>query len=164
MFVPVIEEVPDEVEVFESDEDWAVVIPLAASEDGYRLVALETRLLPYDNEHELKFCIAVLDEDTGEPFRIFDRDMAAGYIPPQVRDLVMPCVLVSVDALTRAVQPQVIYRVTHATHPDDKALGKHQMITERLVGLGLRVQESGTDRFGRQFWRMARDGGENGWN
>jgi hypothetical protein len=166
LFIPVIEEVPRKVEVCGPDPDYAVVIPLAASDDGYRLVALEVRLLPYEwegsFEHEFKFSIAVLDEDDEQPFRVFDRDMAKGYLPHEVRHLILPCVGVAIEALVRAVQPEVICRVTHASRPPDKALRKHHMVTDTLVGLGFRVQETGTDRFGRQFWRMSRKGEHHG--
>lgn len=165
LFVPLIDAIPEEYEVCGPDPDYSVLTPLAA-EDELRLVAVETRLLPYDVgdvlEHELKFCIAVLDEETEEVFRIFDRHMAVGYLPDSVRPLVMGCVCRAVEELVRHVQPHVISRVTFTTRPDDKALEKHQMITDTLVTLGLSVQETGTDEFNRTFWRMTKDGDEHG--
>jgi hypothetical protein len=84
--------------------------------------------------------------------------MARGYLPAEVVALVMPCVCGAIGALVQAVQPAVIYRVTKATQPPDKALRKHQMVTETLVELGFQVQDSGTDEFGRQFWVMTQVG------
>jgi len=87
-----------------------------------------------------------------------DRFMARGYLPEEVVPFVLPCVSGAIGALVDAVQPTVIYRVTKATQPPDKALAKHQMVTDRLVELGFQVQDSGTDEFGRQFWVMAQVG------
>lgn len=165
MYCPV-EEFPRDFEVCGEGEDYSVLTPLAMSDDGYRMVAVETRLLGYiadgDAEHEFKFCISVLDLETMEPFRIFDRDMSEGYLPTEVRGWVIPCVVEAAKALYAAVQPRVICRVTNATRPPDKALVKHQMITDTFVQLGLRVEDEGTDRFGRKYWRMRSDGENDG--
>lgn len=163
MFIPAIEAVPDEYEVCEAGSEYSVLTPLAVSEDGYQLVAVETRLLPEAaGEYELKFCIAVLDESSDEPFRIFDPRMALGYLPDEVRPLVMQCVCRAIKELIRCVQPRVIHRVTFATRPSEKALEKHHLITDTVQASGLAHVETGTDDFHRKFWRMSKDGGEHG--
>jgi hypothetical protein len=163
LVIPVIDCVPDEYEVCGPSPEYSVLTPLAVSEDGYQLVAVETRLLPDNSdEYELKFCIAVLDESSEDPFRIFDPRMAQGYIPDEVRSLVMPCVCGAIRELIRCVQPRVIHRVTFVTRPDEKALEKHHLITDTVQSSGLTHVETGTDRFERKFWRMSRNGGEHG--
>jgi len=100
LFVPVIDRVPNDFEVRRTGRDCSVLTPLAMSEDGYQLVAVESRLLAgEDGEYEFKFSIAVLDESTREPFRIFDPNMAKGYLPNEVRALVLPCVCRAVKEL-----------------------------------------------------------------
>ena len=164
MFVPALDRVPDAYEV-EGDEThhWVLTL-LAVSDDEVRSVAVRTSLIPFTHEdvaaHELKFEIVIAGDEADELFVTQNRDMARGYLPDDVVPLVMPCVCGSVGALIETVQPAVIYRVTKATQPPDKALRKHQMVTERLVELGFQVQDSGTDAFGRQFWTMTRQGND----
>jgi hypothetical protein len=158
VFVPALDQVPDEYEVEGPDPNYWVLTLLAVSEDELRDVAVRTLLIPFirdDTEvHELKFEIVIAGDEADEVFVTQDRYMARGYLPAEVVPLVMPCVCGAIGALAGAVQPAVIYRVTKATQPPDKALRKHQIVTERLVELGFQVQDSGTDEFGRQFWVM----------
>lgn len=118
--------------------------------------------MPFTHEgnaaHELKFEMVIAGDEADEVFVTQDRFMARGYLPDDVVPLVMPCVCGAIGALVETVQPAVIYRVTKATQPPDKALRKHQMVTDRLVELGFQVQDSGTDDFGRQFWVMTQLG------
>ena len=102
--------------------------------------------------------IVIAGDEGDEVFVTQDRFMARGYLPQEVIPLVIPCVCGAIRALVEAVQPAVIYRVTKATQPPDKALAKHQIVTETLVELGFQVQASGTDEFGRQFWVMTQVG------
>ena len=162
MFVPALDQVPDEYEVEGPDPNYWVLTLLAVSEDDVRSVAVRTLLMPFTHEghaaHELKFEIVIAGDEADEVFVTQDRDMARGYLPTELIPLVMPCVCGAIGALVDAVHPAVIYRVTKATQPPGKALNKHQMITERLVELDFQVQDSGTDEFGRQFWVMTQLG------
>ena len=162
MFVPALDQVPDEYEVEGPDPNYWVLTLLAVSEDELRDVAVRTLLTPFTHNdaaaHELQFEIVIAGDEADEVFVTQDRFMARGYLPTEVIPLVMPCVCGAIGALVAAVQPAVIYRVTKATQPPDKALMKHQMVTERLVELGFEVQDSGTDDFGRQFWVMTQEG------
>lgn len=106
--------------------------------------------------HELQFAIAVEDIETGEIFETCERDMAAGYLPVEVREYVMPCICESTKALVEAIQPQAIYRVTKAIRPPEKALHKHQLITDSLIDLGYAVTQEGTDAMARRFWLLER--------
>lgn len=162
MFFPALEQIPNEFEVEGPDPNYWVLTLLAVSEDEVRDVSVRTLLMPFTHEgyaaYELKFEIVIASDEADEAFVTQDRFMARGYLPDQVIPLVMPCVCGAIGSLVEAVQPDVIYRVTKATQPPGKALGKHQMITERLVELGFQVQDSGTDEFGRQFWVMTQVG------
>lgn len=162
MFVPALDQVPDHFEVEGPDPNYWVLTLLAVSEDEIRDVAVRTMLIPFTHEdeaaHELKFEIVIAGDEADEVFVTQDRFMARGYLPDEVLPLVMPCVCGAIRALVGTVQPAVIYRVTNATQPPDKALTKHQMVTETLVDLDFQVQDSGTDDFGRQFWVMTQVG------
>ena len=162
MFVAALDQVPDEYEVEGPDPNYWVLTLLAVSEDEVRDVAVRTLLMPFTHDgyvaYELKFEIVIAGDEADEVFVTQDRYMARGYLPAEVIPMVMPCVCGAIGALVETVQPAVIYRVTKATQPPDKALRKHQMVTERLVELGFRVHDSGTDEFGRQFWAMTQVG------
>ena len=162
MFVPALDQVPDQYEVEGPDPNYWVLTLLAVSEDEVREVAVRTLLMPFTHDgyaaHELKFEIVIASDEADEVFVTQDRFMARGYLPDEVVPLVMPCVCGAIGALVETVQPTVIYRVTKATQPPDKALLKHQMVTERLEALGFQVEDSGTDEFGRQFWVMTQVG------
>ena len=161
MFVPALDHVPDHFEIEGDETHYWVLTLLAVSDDEVQSVAVRTSLIPFTHEdnaaHELTFEILIAG-DEAEVFVTQNRFMARGYLPDDVVPLVMPCVCGAIGALVKAVQPAVIYRVTKATQPPDKALRKHQMVTERLVELGFRVHDSGTDEFGRQFWVMTQLG------
>ena len=161
MFVPALQQVPDDYDVEVSGPNFWVLTLLAVSEDETKEVAVRTLLMPFTYDgvtaHELKFEIVIAGDEADEVFVTQDRFMARGYLPLEVIPVVMPCVCGAIGALIEAVQPTVIY-VTKATRPPDKALMKHQMVTERLVELDFEVQVSGTDEFGRQFWVMTQLG------
>lgn len=165
MFQPVIEAVPSKLEIVRSGSNFTITVPLVASEDGRRWAGVEVRLLSCSwqgvSAHEFQFVIAVFDKESDEPRDIFDRDLAAGYVD-QVRSLVMPCVLKAAETLVKSVQPDVIYRATYATRPPDKSLSKHEMITDIIASIGYGVAQRGTDRYGRRFWLMIKDGDEHG--
>lgn len=164
MYLAVLGDVPSHFDVVELDDElgsrFAVLTPLAASEDRNRLVAVETCLIPFVKDdilfHEFQFAIAVTDEESGEAFRTYVRDMAVGYLPATVRPLVMPCVLGAAETLIKTVQPELIHRVTKAIRPPSKALHKHQMITDTMHNLGYKVLQSGTDEAGRPFWTLVK--------
>ena len=162
MFVPALDQVPVDYEVEGPDPNYWVLTLLAVSDDETRSVAVRTNLIPFTFEgveaHELKFEIVIAGDEADEVFVTQDRFMARGYLPAEVVPLVMPCVCEAIGALVEEVQPAVIYRVTKATQPPDKALVKHQMVTARLEELGFQVEDSGTDEFGRQFWVMSQVG------
>jgi hypothetical protein len=158
---PVIDAVPASFEIVSEGERHTVTIPLGASEDGLRWVAIEVRLWGGHWRghpiHEFKFAIIYFDEDVGEPAEIFDRYMAASHLE-SVRHLVMPCVCEAAEALIGKVQPEVIYRATYATRPPEKALGKHKMITDTIAKLGYQVAQEGMDPQVRHYWLMIRNG------
>lgn len=168
MFCPALDAVPDTFEVLEGKDAQGqsyrvVTIPLAASDDGYRHVAVEVALVPFVHQrtlfYEFQFVIVVTDDADGDVFRTCVRDMAKGYIPAEVRPLVMPTVCAAARALVENVQPELIYRATKATQVPPKALVKHQMITDTFVEFGYAVIESGTNDYGQEFWTLQRQKG-----
>ena len=162
MFFAAIDDVPTDfdVEWREDENRFSVVTPIAISDDERRRVAIITSLYPFEEKgvlmHELQFSIVSHDLESDEVFETCERDMAKGYIPEDVRPLVIPSVLGAVRALVDDVQPAAIYRVTKGTHLPPKALHKHEMITDTLHDCGYRTHQSGTDRAGREFWVLVR--------
>jgi hypothetical protein len=86
VFQPVIHGVPDDFEIIGPDPDYSVSIPITVSDDGFRTVTLDVRLIPKCwcgvDVHELKFLYVVKNVETGEPEEIYDRDKAATYVQP----------------------------------------------------------------------------------
>jgi hypothetical protein len=158
---PLIDAVPDDLVIRTEGERHSITIPVAASDDGLKWVAIEVRLWGGHwcghAVHEFKFAIIYLDDEDGQPVEIFDRYMAAGYLE-SVRPLVMPCVCAGARELVRKVQPNVIYRGTYTTRPSEKALGKHHMITDTIAKEGYEVIQEGTDSQARHYWIMAPTG------
>ena len=106
--------------------------------------------------HEFQFAISVTDFETDEVFETCERDMAKGYIPEEVRKRVMECVCKAIPSLVESVKPEAIYRGTKATRPPEKALKKHDLVTEGFQECGFEITQQGTDRASRQFWLMER--------
>jgi hypothetical protein len=156
MFVPLIDDVPGEFQVVDVEGEYQVLTAIAESEDGIRIVSILTSLIPFEHNgaqaHELKFGISVSGDEADEAFVLYQRDMAIGFIPKEIRHLVMPCVCRAIEALVGVVRPSAVYRVTKAISPPEKALSKHHMITDTLLRLGYIVQETGRDRFNRVYW------------
>lgn len=163
MFIPV--EYPCECKVVhEPDspegERYSVYTPIAVSEDERRSVAVLTSLYPFEENgfliHDFHFAIAVTDFDNEEVFETYDRDMAKGYIPEGARPRVMECVCRAIPTLVEYVNPQAIYRVTKATRPPEKALKKHDLVTEGFQDCGFEITQRGTDATSREYWVMER--------
>jgi hypothetical protein len=163
VFSPLIDEIPNDLEIDGIGGRPTVTIPLAASDDGSQWVAVEVRLWPWRVNgvecHTFKFAIVHFDDAASEPAVIFDRNMAAGYLEA-VRHLVMPSVCAAARALVEAVQPDVIYRATYFCKPPDKSMPKHNMVTEAIRSAGYKLSQSETDGHGRVFWVMIRHGDE----
>ena len=159
MFVS-LEKIPTDLCVEFDGERHYIATPIAESEDSRRKVEVLTSLYPFQRDgypfHEFQFAIAVTDLETDEVFETCERDMAKGYIPDDARNDVMGCVCAAIPALVEEVQPVAIYRVTKATRPPEKALKKHDLVTQRFQECGFRVTQRGTDRVAREFWVLER--------
>jgi hypothetical protein len=161
MYVPVLWGVPDQFVVETTDDGFIVSVGLAESVDGDRQVAVEISLCPADWQgtqiHELSFQIAVSSLDgCEEPFTTQDRTAARGYLPEEVGDLVVPSVCAAAEELSNVVNPPFIFRVTKGRGLPEKALYKHHLITDTLLGIGFEVVQTGTDELGRLFWLLER--------
>lgn len=163
MFQPVLKCVPTSFNVVGPDPDFSISIPVTASDDGLRTVTLDVRLIPKSwagvDVHELKFLFVVEDKESGEFEEIYGRDEAATYVAP-VKHLIMDSVCAATEELIGHVQPQNIYRATFAKRPPEKALPKHQMITDTLQKLGYDEPWVGMDDYHRIRWVMRRVGDE----
>ena len=146
-----------------------VSIPITVSDDGLRTVTLDVRLIEKSwsgvSVHELKFLYVVQNVETGKPEEIYDRDKAVPYVQP-VKGMIMQWVCEAATMLIEHVQPPIIFRATFAEHPPEKALHKHQMITDTIQKLGYREPWVGSDDYHRVLWVMTRaetnDGQEKG--
>jgi hypothetical protein len=161
MFTSLLDGGDDVVEVFDDDGDKVVSMPIAESHDGNRVVSVDCRFgLGCDDVGdfwEFSFEITVISwNDDYLPVSTMDRDIAANYIPANVRPRVMEIVCRSLRALIEHVQPERIYRVTKVRLPPAKAMPKHHLLTDLLVSCGYTVTRSGTDRWGRSFWLCER--------
>ena len=83
-----------------------------------------------------------------------DRDLAAPYIPHDIRNEVMKVVSESVKALIRQEKPELIYMVTKDRNLPEKAMTKYDILMDALYDAGYEVRGEGTDAMGRRFWTM----------
>lgn len=162
MFKPIIDCVPDELEVeVEGASAYLLTIPFALCATTERVVSVDCHLDYTQNGtawfHEFSFEITVTDLlEPAKTFSTQDREIARAYIPEECRQLVLELVVAGLDALLRRVKPFVIYRVTKTRSPNQKSLRKHEIMTSFLESKGYWMADQGTDPWGRRFWFMRR--------
>lgn len=118
LFSPLIQAIPATLEIESDGHDHWVTVIVAQSSDGRYLSLVTTmRMSPDAREAELKFEFSVDSYDqTSEPFRTMDRDIARNYLPPEVTGLVMPIVGASYRLLLASLRPERLLRVTKARY------------------------------------------------
>jgi hypothetical protein len=150
--------------VVEADHDQpghVVTVPISWCDVTHRLCSLEARLSPFTYQSEpmaeFEFSIVVASADGSEPpFMTQDRFVAAPYIPDAARPFIMLTTCHALRALVLDVRPDRIYRVAKEIGAHGKALKKHELLTDELLGLGYMLIDAGTDRIGRPYWLMGR--------
>jgi hypothetical protein len=159
MFTSILKPAPYDVEVENVDGCLTVMVAFATCPDRNRIVSVVSELAETDICEEpcweFSFSIDVIALDGGfEPFRTQDRQIAAPYIPDDVRGRIMGVVSCSLLALVERANCALIYRVTKDRDPIEKSLKKHHLLTETLENAGFSILNEGTDPFSRRFWIM----------
>jgi hypothetical protein len=153
--------VPDDVDVEADGDGFVVTVPACESDDGGTLVTLDCRLDPMPlhgpGTYEFSYNFTVVEFDGGAlAYQTQDREEVERYFDGHTREHVLPTVCAAVAALVEYVQPHYIFRVTKGLNLPQKALVKHFLVTDTLLGLGYREVDTGTDEYNRLFWFMAR--------
>ena len=162
MFYSILEGPPYDLEIEDGEDGGkAVIIPIARGKDENRIVSIVCEFAEMAVEDdvywEFSFSVDVFALDGGtEPFRTQDRNIAAKFIPTDVRDLVMRVVCAALTALVDEVGPELVYWVTKDRDPPNNSLPKHHLLKQTLENAGYSVRDEGTDRFSRRFWVMGR--------
>ena len=161
MFSSILKAAPYDIEVDEIDGCLTVIVAISTCQDRNRIVSVVCELIETDICEdpcwEFSFSIEVFALDGGiEPFSTQDRQIAAAYIPDEIRKDVMDVVCEGLKALINHAQCALVYRVTKDRDPVENGLKKHHLLTETLENAGYSVLEEGTDPFGRRFWIMRR--------
>ncbi|MCP5388162.1 MAG: hypothetical protein H6915_00185 [Novosphingobium sp.] len=151
--------IPDSLDV-DRDSDGFIVEALAVG-DGSQIVSLIVRLDPMPDHgidtYEASFGFLILDTDGGEPAHFTqDRFEVEAYFDGCSKDEVLPTVCAALTLLVSEIQPTYIYRVTKGIDLPQKAMIKHLLITDHLLGLGYQTVDEGTDDLNRLFWLMGR--------
>ena len=159
MFEPLLEGPPFQIEVEEVEDGFAVMVALSCNQADQRIVSVETALeftsIETEEVWEISFSIVVVSgDDSFEPFQTQDRDMAAPYIPAQIRPMVMPVVCESASALVKSRLPPAIYLVAKIDNLPEKAMSKYYMLIQALDAAGYALDRDGTDWAGRRFWLL----------
>jgi hypothetical protein len=168
MFKPLIDSCPSVIPVDydEGSGAYQTLVAVAECDVTQRIVYVVCQLAYTTNYqpipaslwfHEFSFYIYVNSID-GADLSVLtqNRNIARNYIPAISIPLIMDIVVRSCEALIRMVKPDVVYRVTKVLFPIQKALVKHDLITNSMYQLGYGLLETGTDRFGRSYWVMTR--------
>jgi hypothetical protein len=134
---------------------------LAYDSGDARAVYLRSALAPMPEAamrcFEFTFDIYVVSGSADrEPFGVQDGRQSRPFLPAAIRPLVLEYVLDGLEMLIDDVGPKAIYRVTKSSELPEKAMKKHDLITERLARLGYAVTETGADPAYRTYWLMGR--------
>jgi hypothetical protein len=161
MFSSILKAAPYDIEVDDSDGCLSVAVPIAECPDRNRIVSVVCELVETnicaDPCWEFSFSIDVFALDgCAQQFQTQDRQIAAAYIPAEIRGKVMDVVCHSLKVLVEHVDCAIIYRVTKDRDPHEKSLRKHHLLTEMLENAGYSLIDEGTDPFSRRFWIMQR--------
>jgi hypothetical protein len=161
MFSSILKAAPYDIEVDDIDGCLTAIVAIAACQDRNRIVSVVCELIETDICEdpcwEFSFSVEVFALDGCiEPFRTQDRQIAAGYIPEEIRARIMDIVCHGLMALVERANCDLVYRVTKDREPTENSLKKHHLLTETLVNAGYSVLEEGTDPFNRRFWIMRR--------
>jgi hypothetical protein len=165
MFEPITDIAIQNIDVRRDDVNYYTTANIAFCKETSRFVTLECELTYVTNScdkpksfwfHEFAFSIRCSDFLTNQAYDIQDRNIARNHIPDTAVKFVMPLVLTSLDIMIRKVKPISIYRVAKTAHLPEKAMRKHNLITQKLLDMSYSMFEQGTDDFDRPFWLMAR--------
>lgn len=159
MFNSILRPSPYDIEVMDIDGCLTTAVAMARSADGNRLVSMVCELIETNICEvpcwEFSFTVDVVWLDGGgDDFRTQNRQMAAPYIPDDLRPKVMDVVCEALKCLVSHANCGMVYRVTKDVAPGEKALKKHDLLTEVLENTGYSVVDEGTDPLNRRFWLM----------
>jgi hypothetical protein len=162
MFYSILKAAPYDAQVEDMGGGCTAVMVAVASDDT-RIVSVVSELSETTGicdgvcwEFAFSIDVIALDDST-EPFRTQDRQIAAGYLPAEIRPAIMDVVCQSLRALINHGNPTLIYWVTKDREPHEKALRKYHMLRETAENQGYSLLDHGTDPFGRRFWTMRRN-------
>lgn len=155
----------------EQDElDTFCITPFAKCEETRRVAYVKSKMSEitdplllgqYQSPYEFSFEIEVVSLDGSiEDFITQDRNLVRSYVGDKCASTIMPIVRWQLPALVYAVMPPIIYRVTKMRNPPEKALAKHNLLTDDLENLGYRVLECDFDECTRAYWVMERPSAE----
>jgi hypothetical protein len=142
------------------DGEVCVQFRIAYCADTDRDVLLSCVLQPGEDDagqglHEFIFEFVILsNDDTYESFSTMDREIAAQFIPREIRGQIIDYVEKGLDMLLSTVRPHRVFRVTKQRNLPDKALVKHRRITQVLLNSGYLFYDAGIDEYGRNYWDM----------
>jgi hypothetical protein len=92
-----------------------------------------------------------------EDFTTQERDIAAEFIPAEIRSEIMDLVLDGLRRLLAKINPDAIYFVTKGRGLPDKALSKFRLIRQELEINGFFVLDEGTIGLGQRYWLMCKN-------
>lgn len=152
--------VPADFEIDRDESGFVITVPACESGAGMYLT-LDCRFDEMPDHgidtFEFSFAFTVCDLDGGTlPYMTQDRYDVVRYFGELSREFVLPTVSAALVHLVDHVQPAYIFRVTKGKNLPQKAMVKHFLVTETLLGLGYHVVDTGTDPMGRLFWMLGR--------
>ena len=161
MTVLLLDSVPETFEIEPTTDGFVVTIPVLSEVDGFRYVTLAVRLDRILSEpegfFEFSYGFEISDLEGNElSYFTQDRYDIERYFDGLSREYVLSTVCACLTELVEAIQPAYIYRVAKGRSLPKKAMIKHFLVTETLVGLDFEEVQTGTDEFGRLFWLMGR--------
>lgn len=164
-----VDEIPDDLDLLYDDGCSFFRVPVAQSDDGRWLVAVDvgyritTKESPCPGVRPLSFVmfgyeITLFDQVDSVVYQTMDPQETKEAIPNECRALVIDLACACYCKLLSYCDPDYIYRFTWLTKPSDNALKKHIQATETLTLEGYTVVRQGTKEDGCRFWLLGRNG------
>lgn len=160
MFYSILKAHPYDVQIQDlADGIKMVAVAIARDHEENRIVSVvcEFAKASIDGQihWEFSFGIDVIALDGSiEPFRTQERQMAAPFIPHDIRAEVMNVVCEGLKCLISGTKPDLVYWVTKDRNVPEKGMRKYHMLMETLVEMGYSLWRQGTDLAGRRFFSM----------
>ena len=143
-------DVPDDLYLIHERGCNYLRMPVAKSDDGLWLTVVDVGLTTRKDQlllegrepftfDEFGYEITLMPTNEGDTKSSMDRTVTQAWLPANFSSTVLEVVGACCRSLLKLLEPQYIYRVTYMSEPTEKALKKHEYVTNIMESLGYLV-------------------------